>query len=229
MSRERRMRVATLSKRKYAKRTTRRRAQTLLAVIGFGPAPSHSTSLYCVSGADSLSAPLRAFAQTLRCSEPRPTGTGTKATTKSESVMGFLSLLPFNPRRASRAPQPTPGAFARPCRARAALSLRRRRVGLAPGVGEERRGPRALLARRSDRGAFLFGDFLLGKQEKVTCRGSTTHKFIHYIDNRAPARSTLLPIHRLLVNDTKPSFDDPVRHPNPRDRMNDVADQNHPR
>jgi hypothetical protein len=53
----------------------------------------------------------------------------------------------------------------------------RRRVRLALGVGEERG--------RSDRGAFLFGNFFLGKQEKVTCRGSATHKFISYLD-RAP-------------------------------------------
>src|SRR5258706_14633439 len=50
-------------------------------------------------------------------------------------------------------------------------------------------GYRAALARRSDRGALLFGDFLLDKQEKVTCRGSTTHKlnFIY----RQRARSAL--------------------------------------
>src|SRR5216110_2980365 len=32
------------------------------------------------------------------------------------------------------------------------------------------------------RGALLFGNFFLGKQEKVTCRGSATHKYGYYID-----------------------------------------------
>src|SRR5437868_11871142 len=58
-----------LSKEKYAKERTPRLAQTLLALLGFWPAPSDSTSLCCRSGADSLSAPLRAFAKNLRCSK----------------------------------------------------------------------------------------------------------------------------------------------------------------
>src|SRR5258705_36018 len=88
-----------LSKRKYAKRRTPRRAQALLALLGFGPAPIHSTSLYCELGADSLSAPLRAFAQTLRCSKRALRGPGTTAPTTAEPVVGFLLqlqlLLPF--------------------------------------------------------------------------------------------------------------------------------------
>ena len=31
--------------------------------------------------------------------------------------------------------------------------------------------------KRAIRGVFLFGDFFLDKQEKVTCRGSATHKY----------------------------------------------------
>ena len=59
---------------------------------------------------------------------------------------------------------------------RALLSFARRRVGRASGSGEERREPLAVFERRRDRGALLFGDFFLGKQEKVTWGGSTTHK-----------------------------------------------------
>jgi hypothetical protein len=52
----------------------------------------------------------------------------------------------------------------------------RRRVRLARGLTEERRGPRVMFARRSDGGGIFFGRFLLAEQKKATCRGSATHK-----------------------------------------------------
>jgi hypothetical protein len=54
---------------------------------GSGPSPSHSTSLYCVSGADSLSAPLTGSPRTLAVLEARPTGARTKATTEAELIV----------------------------------------------------------------------------------------------------------------------------------------------
>jgi hypothetical protein len=64
---------------------------------------------------------------------------------------------------------------------------------------------RAALARRRGRGRFSFGDSSLTRQRKVTCvcctrvyefrssaryagATSTTHEYIHYMDNRAERR-----------------------------------------
>jgi len=86
-----------------------------------------------------------------------------------------LELVCYPPRVASRAPSKAGGRRETFDRARGALH--------APGeLGERpaearRAGDRASCARRATRGVFLFGDFLLDKQEEVTCRGSATHKY----------------------------------------------------
>jgi hypothetical protein len=57
----------------------------------------------------------------------------------------------------------------------------------------DRRGPQR--PRRAEAvcaigGVLSFGDFSLDKQRKVTCRGSTTHKFIYYIDKAPGGRNS---------------------------------------
>ena len=47
----------------------------------------------------------------------------------------------------------------------------------APGGARNGGDPLRFVKRRALRGVLLFGDFLLDKQEKVTCRGSATHKY----------------------------------------------------
>src|SRR5258706_825953 len=79
-----------LSKRKYAKRRTPRQgADGPLRFSGLGPSPSHSTSLYCVSGADSLSAPLTGFTPNPAMLGAAPYGDPTTAPTVHSAVVGF--------------------------------------------------------------------------------------------------------------------------------------------
>ena len=61
-------------KEKLPKESTPRMAQTLLALLGLGPSPNHSTSLYCDSGADILSAPLTGSPQRLAMLRHAPYG-----------------------------------------------------------------------------------------------------------------------------------------------------------
>jgi len=120
---------------------------------------------------------------------------------------GFLSLLVHRkkPKKARPGAADTPLRFS-PARALVNSSAARQRGStrtgarltapartamLGGGYGyENHSGPRLELvryppriasrapcARRATRGVLLFGDFLLDKQEKVTCRGSATHKY----------------------------------------------------
>src|SRR3972149_3986329 len=80
--------------------------------------------------------------------------------------------------------------------------------GTAPSLTLPRKRGREnnTVGRRSDGGGLFFGNFSLDKQRKVTCRavqgctnfagaqdarsdGSTTRKYIYYIDDRARART----------------------------------------
>jgi hypothetical protein len=73
-----------------------------------------------------------------------------------------------NPRSCRRASQGKSGA--------ASLVFEPRRVVGARRVRRAPIFPRSAGSLRRLRGVLLFGDFLLDKQEKVTCRGSATHK-----------------------------------------------------
>src|SRR5437016_10306146 len=74
------------------------------------------------------------------------------------------------PRRASRAPQPTPRNFARRCSSPSArfYPLRAGEFGSRSGLARSA-GHRSLVfsERRRDRGRLFFGYFLLAKQKKV--------------------------------------------------------------
>ncbi len=86
-----------------------------------------------------------------------------------------LRWVAQTPVGASRAPSQAGGIRETFDRARGAL-FSARRVRLAPGRCEVHRGPRGVYAAKRP-GRILFGDFLLCAQEKVTCRGSATHKY----------------------------------------------------
>jgi len=131
--------------------------------------------------------PARALTNSSAAEQRGSTRTGARLTAPARTAMlggGYgienpsgprLELVCYPPRVASRAPSKAGGRRETFDRARGALH--------APGeLGERpaearRAGDRASCARRATRGVFLFGDFLLDKQEEVTCRGSATHKY----------------------------------------------------
>jgi hypothetical protein len=83
----------------------------------------------------------------------------------------------FNPRRASRAPQLLPDEFARPCSSPKRVFFSLGELGERPGAVRRAGHPHVFFVRAQRPGRVSFGDFSLHEQRKVTCRGSTTHKF----------------------------------------------------
>ena len=161
--------------KKVTKETRPRMARYSCASRLWPPSWRHATSLSRAPGADLLVRPPSGLpAKALRCSGA-PYGVG------KEPRHGWCFRDPV-----ARAEYRSPtGSFqARPCLSprrknvqqderaqRAGLHFCARRVGRAPGGARNGGRSRAL------RGVFLFGDFFLNKQEKVTCRGSATHKY----------------------------------------------------
>jgi len=80
----------------------------------------------------------------------------------------------------------------------------RRRVGFAPGVGEERRAPRVVRAASGPGACFLLGTFLCTSKEKYLARGARNRKYSSYIDQPRRRREQTMSTERSRARPFKP-------------------------
>jgi hypothetical protein len=90
---------------------------------------------------------------------------------RSETPVRPLTLTPVG---ASRASQPAPGVFARPCSSPSGVVQPPASWSRARCWREAQGTPRVLCEGRSDRGVFLLGTFLYTSKEKYRARGART-------------------------------------------------------